>query len=305
MNALLELEGVTLELGEREVLHDVSFRVQRGETKVILGASGSGKTTILRLMLGLTRPDRGAIRIAGHDIARLSERDLQRDCRQQMAMVFQNAALFDSLTVRENVGYRLWEQRNMPDDEIEKIVEDSLRFVGLDDVLDKMPGELSGGMRKRVGIARALASGAQVILYDEPTAGLDPINTCVVTQHILELKAKHATQIVVTHDIETANHVADSVLMIQRGRVVFEGTPDALHRSDNPVVRAFINPDCRPVRPPASGPDIRPSNLFVGVRFFQHAGSQCMHTVKMGLEFSLGQPKAFCVRTGDREFLGI
>ena len=155
MNALLELEGVTLELGEREVLHDVSFRVQRGETKVILGASGSGKTTILRLMLGLTRPDRGAIRIAGHDIARLSERDLQRDCRQQMAMVFQNAALFDSLTVRENVGYRLWEQRNMPDDEIEKIVEDSLRFVGLDDVLDKMPGELSGGMRKRVGIAQS------------------------------------------------------------------------------------------------------------------------------------------------------
>ena len=259
MNALLELEGVTLELGEREVLHDVSFRVQRGETKVILGASGSGKTTILRLMLGLTRPDRGAIRIAGRDIARLSERDLQRDCRQQMAMVFQNAALFDSLTVRENVGYRLWEQRNMPDGEIEKIVGDSLRFVGLDDVLDKMPGELSGGMRKRVGIARALASGAQVILYDEPTAGLDPINTCVVTQHILELKAKHATQIVVTHDIETANHVADSVLMIQRGRVVFEGTPDALHRSDNPVVRAFINPDCRPVRPPASGPDIQPS----------------------------------------------
>lgn len=247
MSALLELEGVTLTLGDREVLHDVSFRVQSGETKVILGASGSGKTTILKLVLGLTRPDRGAIRINGQDIARLSERDLQRCCRQQMAMVFQNAALFDSLTVRENVGYRLWEQGTLPDKDIDTIVADSLRFVGLDDVLEKMPGELSGGMRKRVGIARALASGAQVILYDEPTAGLDPINTCVISQLILDLKAKHATQIVVTHDIQTAQRVADSILMIQRGRVVFEGSPADLHRSDNPAVRAFMDPDCRRV----------------------------------------------------------
>lgn len=259
MSALLELEAVNLSLGDREILHDVSFRVQSGETKVILGASGSGKTTILKLVLGLTRPDRGSIRINGQDITRLSERDLQRCCRQQMAMVFQNAALFDSLTVRENVGYRLWEQGTLPEKDIENIVADSLRFVGLDDVLEKMPGELSGGMRKRVGIARALASGAQVILYDEPTAGLDPINTCLISQLILNLKAKHATQIVVTHDIETAKRVADSILMIKRGRVVFEGSSADLHRSENPAVRAFIDPDCRAVLRQESGPNLQVS----------------------------------------------
>jgi phospholipid/cholesterol/gamma-HCH transport system ATP-binding protein len=244
MSLLLQLAGVTLSLGGREVLHDVSFHVQRGETKVILGASGSGKTTILRLVLGLTRPDRGSILIERRDIARLSEQELQRCCRERMAMVFQSAALFDSLTVRENVGYRLSERGTMSDAEIEKIVEESLAFVGLEDALDKMPAELSGGMRKRVGIARALASGAEVILYDEPTAGLDPVNTCLVTRLILKLKAKHVTQIVVTHDLQTAERVADSVLMIQRGRVVFEGTPEALKQSHDPAVRAFIDPDC-------------------------------------------------------------
>jgi phospholipid/cholesterol/gamma-HCH transport system ATP-binding protein len=242
MSVLLQFEGVVLALGGREVLHDISFRVERGETKVILGASGSGKSTILKLILGLLRPDRGAIRIEGSNIARLKERELQRCCREQMAMVFQNAALFDSLTVRENVGYRLWERRAMSDEEIENTVEESLRFVGLDDVLDKMPAELSGGMRKRVGIARALASGAPVILYDEPTAGLDPINTCLITRLILKLKTKHVTQIVVTHDLPTASRVADSVLLIQEGRVVFEGTPEALKRSDDPDVRLFIDP---------------------------------------------------------------
>ena len=242
MSVWLELEGVTLALGGREVLHDVSFSVQRGETKVILGASGSGKSTILKLILGLIRPDRGSIRIDGRDIAQLGERDLQRCCREQMAMVFQNAALFDSLTVRENVGYRLWERGTMSDQEIEQIVEENLQFVALDDVLDKMPAELSGGMRKRVGIARALASGAQMILYDEPTAGLDPINTCLITRLILKLKTKHVTQIVVTHDLQTADRVADSIIMIQQGRVAFEGTSQALKQSDDPDVRVFVDP---------------------------------------------------------------
>ncbi|HKN86658.1 MAG TPA: ATP-binding cassette domain-containing protein, partial [Nitrospiraceae bacterium] len=208
----------------------------------ILGASGSGKSTMLKLILGLSRPNRGSIRIDGRDITQLSERELQQCCREQMAMVFQGGALFDSLTVRENVGYRLWERHVLSDEQIEQIVEDNLRFVGLDDVLDKMPAELSGGMRKRVGIARALASGAQVILYDEPTAGLDPINTCLITRLILKLKTKHVTQIVVTHDLQTADRVADSILMIQQGRVVFEGTSQDLKRSHDPEVRAFIDP---------------------------------------------------------------
>lgn len=242
MSVLLSVEHVSLALGGREILDDMSFQVQRGETKVILGASGSGKSTMLKLILGLSRPDRGSIRIDGRDITHLREREIQQCCREQMAMVFQGGALFDSLTVRENVGYRLWERRTLSDQEIEKIVEDNLRFVGLDDVLDKMPAELSGGMRKRVGIARALASGAQVILYDEPTAGLDPINTCLITRLILKLKTKHVTQIVVTHDLQTADRVADSILMIQQGRVVFEGTSQDLKRSSDPDVRAFIDP---------------------------------------------------------------
>jgi len=245
MTALLDLEGVTLALGGREVLHDISFRVQRGETKVILGASGSGKSTILKLVLGLIRPDRGSIRIDGRDITQLKERELQRCCREQMAMVFQNAALFDSLTVRENVGYRLWERGTMPDDEIEKIVLENLQFVGLDDVIEKMPAELSGGMRKRVAIARALTSGSQVILYDEPTAGLDPINTCLITRLIKKLKSTSFTQIVVTHDLETADSVADSILMIQRGHIIFEGTAQELTQSPDPEVRFFIDPSSR------------------------------------------------------------
>jgi phospholipid/cholesterol/gamma-HCH transport system ATP-binding protein len=245
MNALLDLEGVTLALGGREVLHDVSFRVQRDETKVILGASGSGKSTILKLVLGLIRPDRGSIRIDGRDITQLKERELQRCCREQMAMVFQNAALFDSLTVRENVGYRLWERGTISDGEIEKIVRENLQFVGLDDVLEKMPAELSGGMRKRVAIARALAGGAQVILYDEPTAGLDPINTCLITRLILRLKTTSVTQVVVTHDLQTADSVADSILMIQRGRIIFEGTAQELTQSHDPEVRFFIDPSSR------------------------------------------------------------
>ena len=242
MTPLLELEGVALTLGGRDVLRDLSFHVRRGETKVILGASGSGKTTILKLILGLVRPDKGSIRIDGRDITQLAEPELQRCCREHMAMVFQNAALFDSLTVRENVGYRLRERGTMPDEEIEQIVEESLQFVGLEDVLDIMPGMLSGGMRKRVGIARALAGGARVILYDEPTAGLDPINTCLITRLILKLKTKQVTQIVVTHDLHTAERVADNILMIQQGRVAFEGTSQELKHSDDPDVRVFIDP---------------------------------------------------------------
>ena len=248
--SVLDLEGVTLALGGREVLHDISFRVQRGETKVILGASGSGKSTILKLMLGLIRPDGGSIRIDGRDITQLKERELQRCCREQMAMVFQNAALFDSLTVRENVGYRLWERGTMSDSEIEKIVEESLCFVGLEDVLEKMPAELSGGMRKRVAIARALAGGAQVILYDEPTAGLDPINTCLITRLILRLKTTSVTQVVVTHDLHTADSVADSLLMIQRGRIIFQGTAQELKQSQDSEVRFFIDPSSRFPREP-------------------------------------------------------
>ncbi|WP_447972519.1 ABC transporter ATP-binding protein [Nitrospira sp. Kam-Ns4a] len=242
---MITLDSVWLTLGDRQVLSDVSVKVRPGETKVILGGSGSGKTTILRLVLGLLKPDRGTIWVDGQEITGLPEGDLPR-IRRQMAMVFQNAALFDSLTVHENVGYRLWEQGDLPDVEIERIVRESLRFVGLEDTLDKMPAELSGGMRKRVGIARALASGAKILLYDEPTAGLDPYNTCAINRLILDLKSQGVTQVVVTHDLQTAYQVADGIVLIRRGRVRFDGTPAALQASDDPLIRRFLDPASLP-----------------------------------------------------------
>ncbi|MEW6544136.1 MAG: ATP-binding cassette domain-containing protein [Nitrospirota bacterium] len=256
---MIALENVWLQLGDRMVLRDISLDVQSGETRVILGGSGSGKTTILRLILGLYRPDKGSILVGGRDITRLSELDLF-EVRQEMAMVFQGAALFDSLTVRENVGYRLWERRLLSDEEIEQIVQESLRFVGLEDTLDKMPAELSGGMRKRVGIARALASGAKVLLYDEPTAGLDPVNTCMVNRLIARLKEKGVTQVVVTHDLPTAYEVADRIVMVQKGRSVFDGTSEQLRSSDERAVREFLDPSSLPQEwTPAPNADRQPT----------------------------------------------
>lgn len=245
MEPMIAFTDVRLTLGDRLILKDVSFEVQPGETRVVLGGSGSGKTTLLRLVLGLYRPDRGSILVAGQDITGLPERDLFQ-VRQQMAMVFQDAALFDSLSVRENVGYRLWEQGLLSDEEIEQKALESLKFVGLDDILDKMPAELSGGMRKRVGIARALASGAKTLLYDEPTAGLDPINTCLIGRLILRLKAMGVTQVVVTHDLETAYRVADRMILVVKGRLAFDGTPDELRRCERPEVRQFLDPGSLP-----------------------------------------------------------
>lgn len=239
---MITLTDVWLALGERQVLQEISLSVPAGETKVILGGSGSGKTTILRVILGLYRPDRGSLLIDGQDITAMRERDLT-EVRQRMAMVFQGSALFDSLTVRENVGYRLWEQARLSEAIIEKSVRESLQFVGLEHAIDKMPAELSGGMKKRVGIARALASGARIILYDEPTAGLDPINTCTISRLIQLLKSKGVTQVVVTHDLATAYRVADRIVMIHKGRMIFEGNPKDLQSSADPDIRAFLEPD--------------------------------------------------------------
>ena len=245
---MIALEHVDLTLGDHQVLTKISFEVPAGETIVILGGSGSGKTTILRLILGLFRPDRGSVRIGSDDISKQPEHQLPR-VRQQMAMVFQGAALFDSLTVRENVGYRLWEQRQLSDDAIDEVVRQSLQFVSLEDSIDKMPADLSGGMRKRVGIARALASGAGILLYDEPTAGLDPINAYAIGHLILQLKAKGVTQVVVTHDLDLAFRVADRVIMIQQGRIIFQGSPSELSTDANPAIRGFLDPATLPIDP--------------------------------------------------------
>jgi phospholipid/cholesterol/gamma-HCH transport system ATP-binding protein len=239
---VIRFTAVSLSFDDRQVLKRLSMVVPAGETQAILGGSGCGKTTILRLILGLLRPDSGSILIDGQEIVGLTERQMV-PIRAKMAMVFQGAALFDSLTVRENVGYRLWEEGVMDDDAIERRVIESLRFVGLEDTVDKMPAELSGGMKKRVAIARALACAPRLILYDEPTAGLDPINTHLINELICRLRTEErVTQVVVTHDLETAYRVADRLIMIHRGEKIFDGTGEELKASDSERIRAFLDP---------------------------------------------------------------
>jgi phospholipid/cholesterol/gamma-HCH transport system ATP-binding protein len=240
---MIEFKNVSLSIDDRQILKNISMKVLPGNTMVIVGASGSGKTTTLRLILGLIRPDSGQILIDGQDMTKLEEKEMA-PIRSKMALVFQGSALFDSLSVGENVGYRLWEQGLLDEESIELKVMESLRFVGLDDIVDHMPAELSGGMKKRVAIARALASGPEVILYDEPTAGLDPVNTYIIKELICRLHTKeHVTQVVVTHDIETAYRVADHLIMIQLGEEVFHGTLDELKASTDLRIQAFLHPE--------------------------------------------------------------
>jgi phospholipid/cholesterol/gamma-HCH transport system ATP-binding protein len=240
---MIEFKNVSLSIDDRQILKNITMEVLPGNTLVIVGGSGSGKTTILRLILGLIRPDSGQILIDGKDITKIEEKEMA-PIRSKMALVFQGSALFDSLSVGENVGYRLWEQGLLDEEAIELKVMESLRFVGLDDIVDHMPAELSGGMKKRVAIARALASHPEVILFDEPTAGLDPVNTYIIKELICRLHTKeHVTQVVVTHDIETAYRVADHLIMIQLGEEVFNGTLEELKASTDNRIQAFLHPE--------------------------------------------------------------
>jgi len=239
---VIKFTDVCVKFDGRPVLKNFTMEVPTGETLVILGGSGGGKTTMLRLILGLLHPDSGSILVDGQEIVGLPERDMV-PIRARMAMVFQGSALFDSLSVRENVGYRLYEEGALSDYAIERLVVLSLCFVGLEDTLEKMPAELSGGMKKRVAIARALACSPKLILYDEPTAGLDPINAHLISELIRRLqKEQHLTQVVVTHDLDTAYRVADRLIMVHRGEKLFDGTVDMLKTADDPRIRTFLSP---------------------------------------------------------------
>lgn len=222
---MIEFRNVTKSFNDDVILKNISFTITRGETKIILGASGSGKSTILRLILGLIRPDSGEILVDGQDITRMRERELVQ-VRHKIGMVFQEGALFDSLSVRENVGYRLYEESTMAEEEIELAVRRLLGFVGLEDAIDKMPSELSGGMKRRVGIARALVGTPKIVLYDEPTAGLDPIISRTIIELIIKLRdLEGATSVCVTHDLRAVGIIAseyvamqpDGTVEIQRG----------------------------------------------------------------------------------------
>jgi phospholipid/cholesterol/gamma-HCH transport system ATP-binding protein len=262
---MIEFRSVTKGFDDDIVLNKVSFRISRGETKIILGASGSGKSTILKLILGLIRPDGGQILVDGVDITSMRERELV-DVRKRIGMVFQEGALFDSLSVRENVGYRLYEESDMTEEEIEVAVQRLLGFVGLEDAIDKMPSELSGGMKRRVGIARALVGTPKVILYDEPTAGLDPITKRTIVELMIKLRdLEGVTSVFVTHDLQAADTIASeyvvadangeiqfmhagenfsianiNFLMLQEGALCFQGSFTELMESRNPYVRTFV-----------------------------------------------------------------
>lgn len=238
----IRLEQVTLDYGSTEVIQNASLAIQSGETKVILGPSGVGKSTILKSILGLLKPRHGKIFIYSRPVSHLTENEMLM-IRMQMSMVFQNGALFDTMTVADNVSYRLREFSLFSKEEIEKRVLEVLRFVGMEGAKKLKPSQLSGGMRKRVAIARALAPDPAIILFDEPTVGLDPVNLFNIEQLILKLKSdKKRTLVIVTHDVGSACKIADSVVMLHQGRFIFEGAPQELQKSKDDRILSFLNP---------------------------------------------------------------
>jgi phospholipid/cholesterol/gamma-HCH transport system ATP-binding protein len=257
-------EGVSLAFDEKVILRDVSFTLLSGHTKIFLGASGAGKSTILKLALGLLKPDGGVIWVNGERVDTMSEAELIR-VRADLGMVFQEGALFDSLTVAENVGYKLYEETDMPLDDVRKRVEEVLGFIGLAEHIDKTPSELSGGQRRRVAIARAMAYKPRILLYDEPTTGLDPITSMTVDDEIIKLRdLENVSSILVTHQLRDAFRVATGeavrehgririvpadakkaeeaeFIMLKDGRIHFEGHAAELRASKDPYIRAFLS----------------------------------------------------------------
>ncbi len=259
------LDHVSLAFDDKVILKDVSFTLLSGHTKIMLGASGAGKSITLKIILGLLKPDGGVIWVNGERVDQLSEEHLMV-VRADVGMVFQEGALFDSLTVRENVGYRLYEETDMPLEEIDKRVREVLGFIGLAEFIDRMPAELSGGQRRRVAIARAMASKPRILLYDEPTTGLDPITATTVDDEIIKLRdLENVSSIIVTHQLRDAFYVATHTavrdekgeisivaadekkereaefLMLREGVLAFEGDADALRSSDDPYIREFLS----------------------------------------------------------------
>ena len=238
---MIRLDHVTAAVEGRKIIDDVSFLVATGETKVILGPSGAGKSSLLKIILGLWRPDAGKVYVGETEITRLSERD-QLPVRRRMSMVFQGNALFDSLTVAENVGYFLTEHHKMTEKEVADRTADCLEFVNLAGTQELLPEEISGGMKKRVAIARAIAFHPEIILYDEPTTGLDPINAKTVTELIMKLKKeRQVTSVVVTHILRDAFAVGDSLALMHDGRIVFDGSGNEMLKSKDTFVQRFLS----------------------------------------------------------------
>ncbi|MCL0040610.1 ABC transporter ATP-binding protein [Thermodesulfovibrionales bacterium] len=238
---MIEIIDLHKSFGKNHVLQGVNLKVDRGESMVVMGGSGSGKTILIKHIIRLLRPDSGKAIVNGRDMAELNEKELYK-MRKRFGMLFQSAALFDSLSVWENVGFALLRERQMKESDVKKIAIEELKVVGLTGVEDLMPSELSGGMKKRVGLARAIIHNPEILLYDEPTTGLDPILANTIGDLILELKKRlSVTSVTITHDIQAAYKIADRIAMLFKGRIIETGRPDEIKNTTNPVVRQFIS----------------------------------------------------------------
>ncbi len=237
---MIEARNLKKSFDANVVLDGVSFSIEKGESVVIIGRSGSGKSVLLKLLIGLLRPDAGQVLVAGENITAMDERELMR-VRKRFGMVFQGAALFDSLTVAENIAFAFRHDRSISKQEIERRVAEVLEMVDLPGIQDKKPAELSGGMRKRVGLARAIVYKPEIVLYDEPTTGLDPIVADSINQLILRVRDRlKVTTVVVTHDMRSARCLAQRILMLHDKRIYATGTPEEFFASTDPVIRKFI-----------------------------------------------------------------
>jgi phospholipid/cholesterol/gamma-HCH transport system ATP-binding protein len=237
---IIEVTDLVRKFGDRAVINDISFNVHRGETLVIMGSSGCGKSTLLRHMIGSMKPTSGSVKLFGEQITTMNEREIAH-VRTRFGMLFQSGALLASLTVGENVALPLLQHTDKSPDEIEEIVKQKLQMVGLTGFEELKPDEISGGMKKRVGLARALALNPELLFSDEPTSGLDPIMTAVVDQLTLKLTpGSHMTAVVVSHDRTSAFRIATRMIMLGGGGIVAQGTPDEIRNSSNPEVQQFI-----------------------------------------------------------------
>ena len=238
---MIEVKSLEKSFGPQKVLSGVSFSIEKGESVVIIGRSGGGKSVLLKHLIALLQPDAGEVLIEGENIVAMDERQLLR-VRRKFGMLFQGAALFDSLSVAENIAFAFRRDRTLPEDEIAKRVEHVLDLVDLPGIENKTPSELSGGMRKRVGLARAIVYQPAIVLYDEPTTGLDPIASDSIDKLILRVRDRlDVTSVVVTHDMRSAKRLGQRILMLHDKRIYAAGTPDEIFQSKDPVVRQFVD----------------------------------------------------------------
>ena len=238
---MIRINDLHKSYGSNRVLRGVNLEIERGETMVIIGQSGSGKSVLIKHLIGLIKPDRGEIYIDGVEITRLREAELHKVTRK-FGMLFQSSALFDSMTVAQNVGFGLERYMNFPAQKINELVKESLAKVGLRGVESLMPHELSGGMKKRVGLARAIAYNPEIILYDEPSTGIDPIRADAINDLINMMKEEMGvTSVAITHDMKSSYKVADRIAMLHEGRIIEIGTPDEIRKTQNPVIQQFIH----------------------------------------------------------------